>query len=876
MDSVYKIFYAHRENEQSKLIDLEYNSVSEILANIDDVIFRCMNELNKSRAESAKLTIPTDLHYTTALYPVDKKNPIASSINSLLFDLDSIDTTRIDEYIDSFSALTGLPKNNLGIISSGGGLHFWLELQTPIRATDQNFYVKYKNLCTQLDKGLGAFDLLYTHRTNDGKKKITNFDAHVFDKNKTLRLPGTINTKYDPPRECRIIQYAHTVIDFDSFCDRVSENVAKIFNEKGIISYQDGSVDGFAVTQGCKFLQYYTAHQDEQNFENWHALGLIYLNLYEDQEQGIDAFYEASKNYPGFDEHVFLNKCNSIIASGHKSYGCEKISGMWSGCSTCPHFGKVRSPLYIQGENFVASERDGFWVNRGTIDKPKMYPDYDGLYKKFKNTHKFVINKQDSMYGVWNTETGLWEFDFNKSMHSIKSLLASFCMEHLRIPPKGEIQTEKQKFVDHVLDIPPVISYKEIEEIKRTPYVLSFKNGVFNIKSGECLGTCEHNYMDYKLPYDFDKDAEIPFLWEKVVDQWFNGNQELIDQLGYTFAHVLGDIEYRFHVFHYWYGTGRNGKSLASEVLKRLVGSRYSTVDTKYFTEHRELRGLEGSFVNVHNEFDPAELSKACLEKLKDFCSGNEFEHSEKFENKRRSRMVSKFIFISNDPFNGRTSDSRALNSRLRVLPFIKELEPHEIDTQLIDKITTPESLTGIFKWVKGYMDKLDKMTTFPNTEISKKYIEVFQRDTDLITMFLESEYFVLPDNEGESNKIKIKRPILYKIFKLWCKDQGVNFPKDIGKITFFAKFEKSLLKKLREIRNNFKIYKSNGEVFYKGITFDLERFIVCEGIPERHLDDCDISLMERRAHKECFNEGEQDYSIVKDQDSEQGGLSTF
>lgn len=816
----YRIYYAYKDNQQSKLLELEYSTLSEVFSNIGIVLDQCLAKLNTGKVD--KITTACDLHYTTRTYSSNPKDH-GGEIRTLLFDLDAIDQSRKDEYVSVFSTLIGKSAKEIGVISSGGGLHFWLELSSPINATNMDFYSRYRYLCTQLDKGLAAHDLIFTQRV-DNKKKITNFDPLIFDKNRTLRLPETINAKYDPPRKCEIINFASGLVNFDELVDKVSESIASTYREKGIISHMDSDVDSFAVQQGCSFLHHYSTHQDEQNFENWHALGLIYMNLSDNEEECTELFHEASKNYPGFDEEVFLKKANSIKASGHKSYSCEKINSMWGGCTKCPHFGKVKSPLHIQGESFIASEKDGFWVQVGTEAKPKYVPDYKGLLKKFTQEQKFILNAGKSIYGVLNKEQGIWEINYTSSMKEFKHGFSKFCQKHLKIPyNRGEISNEKQKFLDFVQSEVCNVTNEEIEQARLIPNCLSFKNGVFNPMTGEYMGDYDKYILTYKLPYSFDKDAKIPDLWLKTLNEWFNGNQNLIDQLGYVFAHVLFDTDYKFHNFHFFFGDGRNGKGLASEVLTELVGGA-SAIPIKNLIDHRELRPLVKNRLNISNEFNPEELNQSVINRLKDYTGGGSFEHSEKYEVKQISRCVAKFVIVSNDIFKVTAADSPVI-SRIRVLPFLRKFENQNKDKDLKDKLITPENLSGILNWSAEYGRKLFKLREFPNPPECLVYIQDFQDKSDPLISLATSEYALCPkDLNGSVEKTRIGQRLFFNLAKIYFRETlGIKYFKWKNAPDFIRDFSKVWFNKTGVVINN---TFQDGYPTITGFGFDVQGYI--------------------------------------------------
>lgn len=520
---------------------------------------------------------------------------------------------------------------------------------------------------------------------------------------------------------------------------------------------------------------------------------------------------------------------------------------MWPGCATCPHYGKVRSPLYIQGDNFISSEKDGFWLQVGMEDKPKYVPDYQGLLKKYVKSHRFLLNAGESIYAVLDSVNGIWNIYYHSNLKQFVADTNKFCQKHLRIPTnRGEIMAEKTKFVDFVKSEISNVSKREIDDARTISNALSFKNGVFNALTGEYLGDHNNHVITYKLSYNFDKDAHVPDIWIKTVNEWFRGNQNLIDQLGYMYAHVLFDTDYRFHNFHYVFGDGRNGKGIAMEILKTLIGGA-SGVQIKSLVDHKELRSLANNRLNISNEFDPNELKSSVISKLKEFTGGGEFEHSEKYEVKQVSKCVCKFVIVSNDIFKV-TGAEKPVIARIRVLPFLGDFNSEDkVDPDLKSKLENPEVLSGIINWASEYGRKLFRMKIFPNPPECEAYLNDFMDKSDPLVQLAMCEYILCPkDLNGSVDKARIDQSLFFNIAKIYFREAlGMKFVKWKNARDFTKDFAKIYFQKTGV---NISIVKTKGYPTLVGIGFDIGGFM--EGEAGIMLSQGELTMLKKGVFK--------------------------
>jgi len=167
-----------------------------------------------------------------------KKNIISIPCVWIEIDYKDIPEEKVQEIIDAFSFKPTI------IIKSGGGIHLYFLLERPVdlkRSTD------VRNVNDWIRLGLG-------------KGKLDN----VGDITRILRLPDTVNHKYDDKPLCEVVEINENTYKLDDFLREIPESnteliahveyVTKQIEEKKIVlgddSYNDWLRIGFALADG--------------------------------------------------------------------------------------------------------------------------------------------------------------------------------------------------------------------------------------------------------------------------------------------------------------------------------------------------------------------------------------------------------------------------------------------------------------------------------------------------------------------------------------------------------------------------------------------------------------------------------------------------
>src|SRR4051794_37624660 len=102
-------------------------------------------------------------------------------------------------------------------------------------------------------------------------------------------------------------------------------------------------------------------------------------------------------------------------------------------------------------------------------------------------------------------------------------------------------------------------------------YIIPCTNGLLNLPTGEFLSQTPTFFSVSSLEFAYDRDAPLPELWLKFLNEVWPDDQECIDTLQEMFGYLITPDMSQSKIFMFL-GATRSGKGTINRVLKRLVG----------------------------------------------------------------------------------------------------------------------------------------------------------------------------------------------------------------------------------------------------------------------------------------------------------------
>lgn len=333
-------------------------------------------------------------------------------------------------------------------------------------------------------------------------------------------------------------------------------------------------------------------------------------------------------------------------------------------------------------------------------------------------------------------------------------------------------------------------NYISEREFVSDPNKLSVQNGIVNLKTGKLEWHYPKFYTTTQLPITYDPKADCPkfkkFVSEIVAPEDIPLMQEIV---GYSLL-----PSYPFHKAFMLHGSGRNGKSTFLSVMGELVGNNNTTNHTlQQLVGNRFAVGtLKGKLLNISPDLPSQALRDTALFKA---LSGNDWVTGEhKFGSLFSFRNYAKLLFSANK-LPKVDDDTYAYWSRWIIIGFPRNFREEGIENpHLLEELTTPEELSGLFNWGLEGLKRLLEQGKFSNEQSVEIVREQYLLNSDTITAFAESELKFDGDTE-------ISKAEMYSAYGEFCKERGLTLetsnkfsrelPKAVPKIIdCFGKFE--------------------------------------------------------------------------------------
>ncbi len=693
-----------------------------------------------------------DLHYTLADCYESKR--MFKKQNTLAIDIDKADVEKVEYYLRHVAKITQLPKETFAIVTSGGGIHFLWELNNYFAESEEalkEYRKAYVALCRLLQKSI----------EDDGLPGT--IDQGIIMKSATLRLPGTENRKYTPPRKAVLVKSEMETVDWDIWdVTKTSlKTVAGTLDVNELKKFPTPDVD--FIKQECGFLRSCYNEPDKVTEQPWYAA----LSIVGRFPGGTAEAHKMSEGHYKYTfEETEAKAVQAIEKSGPAT--CARIGEFSAACETCPHRGSITSPIQLRGKDFIATKDTGFWII--VFDKKKgpypSRPDYEGLRRYFEEKYQYLSTESGNVYTWANTHwvpmADLW--------------IKNFAQENLDPKPNsGQVM----EFVNLIQRTNP-IKQEWFEETTRRR--LNLGNGVLDLESMELQPHGQNFGFTKVLPYNYDKDATCP-RFDLFMDEITCTNEELkrvlMEFMGYSFS----GMEYQWHKCLMMTGDGSNGKSTFIDAMKALAGGSYSTLLLDQVGSEVSRHALIGRLFNMAEETPRKSLFESSLFKI--LSSGGEYTAKQLYHQPIEiQNNRTKFIFACNELPD--TNDfTHGMIRRLLIVPFNATFTDDNMDTKLKQKLLN--ELPGILnRVIEGYF-RLRNQDGFTKSSTIAAAIEEYKESQDVTAAWLHESI----DYDNSNDAWFISSTALYTAYTLHCRKIGAYHASQ----TTFGKIVKRALK---------------------------------------------------------------------------------
>ncbi|MEV7402861.1 phage/plasmid primase, P4 family [Streptomyces sp. NPDC091267] len=379
---------------------------------------------------------------------------------------------------------------------------------------------------------------------------------------------------------------------------------------------------------------------------------------------------------------------------------------------------------------------------------------------------------------VWNGRT--WDKSATKVRQEVHRMGAALALAGETAAAKGFLNTTGiDSLMTELRSVPSV--HVEADAFDAKPHLLSFRNGVVDLRSGRLRAHDKNDMLTVSLPVDYDPTAKAP-RWEQFLTEIFPGMPDLVDYMrrltGYG---ITGDTsEQCFAVLH---GKGANGKSVFTDVLTTVFGPITTTTPFATFEDKgsggipNDLAALRGARLVMASE---GESGKAMSEAVLKRVTGKD-KVTARFLRQEFFTFAPTFLIMlaTNHRPKFRGQDE-GLWRRVKLIPFTRYFAPDERDYSLDRKLLAETA--GIVAWaVRGAVEWFNGGLKDPDviTSATREYRET----SDALAGFFPgvlviSEGSVMPGDDA------------YNAYKDWCEAEGLQTREVWTRRTFYSAME--------------------------------------------------------------------------------------
>lgn len=343
--------------------------------------------------------------------------------------------------------------------------------------------------------------------------------------------------------------------------------------------------------------------------------------------------------------------------------------------------------------------------------------------------------------------------------------------------PRGEIvikqavqerleNKSRKNYQEEVINWIRNASYIEREEVIH-PGKICVKNGVLDLTTIELSGHNPSTVFITQIPVEYKPLATCPviekFLFE-VLDE--SDILAILDFFGYCLTPDTS-IQKAFML----YGKGGEGKSTLLSLLTALIGKENVAGESlqKLETDRFAVANLYGKTVNVFPDLPDHAMNDSSM--FKQLTGGDRLRGERKFGQPFHFKGTCKLIFSANSLPKAHNGDY-AYFRRWVLIRFSKRVPPDEIDRNLINKLTTPEELSGLLNLAITGLKRLMEKGEYTYNKSTEEVEREYKIKSDPIIAFVE-ECILFSSTES------ISKSQMFDAYCTWCKKHGIEIMRE-------------------------------------------------------------------------------------------------
>jgi len=333
---------------------------------------------------------------------------------------------------------------------------------------------------------------------------------------------------------------------------------------------------------------------------------------------------------------------------------------------------------------------------------------------------------------IYDKHKRFWRYDNDEGVW--RSNAEQFIKTELRRNLFGDEQ-QKKSYVDEIIAHLKDIKYDENFKPDNNPYLIAFKNKVFDLRDNQFKEFSPDYFITNKIPIDIDEQYKEC----EVIDNFFS------DSVGEEHKDILYDLcayclfrEIPYQKLFFVYGPAGTGKSQYLNLLEKFLGQdNYCSVEPQsiqkdpYAAAQMWLKSA-----NIVSDINYNALDN--INQVKKITGGDTMKIRQMYKDPFNEKIYAKQIYSTNK-LPVVKEKTRAWYRRVYPIEFSNIISKDLTDPFLLDKMTTKKQLSGL---AMRCIEKLKELNlnrfifTWDIDEI--KVADMYEKLSNPILMFID------------------------------------------------------------------------------------------------------------------------------------------
>jgi P4 family phage/plasmid primase-like protien len=490
----------------------------------------------------------------------------------------------------------------------------------------------------------------------------------------------------------------------------------------------------------------------------------------EQAETVLADYSRASAGYSPSVEGEHIQTLRSVYGSEYRHPCCRKVRDVNEAlCDrrTCPLYAPKPVELVPEGDKphpFTFGHQSA--LRAGLISPDERTVDVQ-LTAEYILEHQAFVNLQEG------TNVSLWYYEDGVYLPLGEDKAARLCEELL-------MKNASTRTVNEIVNkMRRMLEPRKADDGNAEGWVC-VENGYLNVFERTLEPQHPGRVFLTRMPVEYNPSAECPrtLAFLRAITDLKTDPDALLEVIGYCLM-----PHHRFHWMPILLGEGENGKGTLLALITALLGrDNVSSATLHDLGENKFAKAdLYGKMANICGDLDAADLK--VTGPLKGLTGGDQIRAERKGQHPFTFVNRAKIIASCNRiPYT--KDDTRGFTRRPRVFLFPNTFSGDKKDPDILDKMTTPEELSGLLNEALAGLGRLiDSRGALTGRENEDAEIERYVTMQDSASRFLNlfcMEDKLRYDEGGRALSLeKQGKKDLYEIYQKWCKGAGFAVQSD-------------------------------------------------------------------------------------------------